>query len=62
MRCRGPARAIDQVALHAEMKHFDAKLCRLLRHFTGEAEAAPRRVDGMKAFRGLDASLELGLI
>jgi len=28
----------------------------------GEAEAAPRRVDGMKAFRGLDASLELGLI
>lgn len=62
MRCRGPARAIDQVALHAEMKHLDAKLCRLLRHFTGEADAAPRRVEGMKAFRGLDASLELGLL
>lgn len=28
----------------------------------GEAEAAPRRVEGMKAFCGLDASLELGLI
>lgn len=60
MRCRGPARAIDQVALHAEMKHLDAKLGRLLRHFTGEDHTNGRRAEGMKAFRALDASLELG--
>lgn len=24
MRCKGPARAIDQVAMHAELKQLDA--------------------------------------
>ena len=28
LRCRGPARAIDQVAMRAELKHLDLKLAR----------------------------------
>lgn len=31
MRCKGPARAIDQVALHAEMKKMDIKLGRMMK-------------------------------
>lgn len=32
MRCKGPARAIDQVAMHADLKQLDLKLARLARH------------------------------
>lgn len=32
MRCKGPGRAIDQVAMHADLKQLDLKLARLARH------------------------------
>mmetsp|Transcript_53073 Transcript_53073/g.95805 ORF Transcript_53073/g.95805 Transcript_53073/m.95805 type:complete len:163 (+) Transcript_53073:3-491(+) len=32
MRCKGPARAIDQLAMHAELKQLDAKVSKLWRH------------------------------
>ena len=66
LRCRGPARAIDQVALQADLKALDAKLCKLMRgggtalwseHSGGLSHA--KRAEGMKAFR-IDASMELG--
>mmetsp|Transcript_38293 Transcript_38293/g.89993 ORF Transcript_38293/g.89993 Transcript_38293/m.89993 type:complete len:562 (-) Transcript_38293:124-1809(-) len=34
LRCKGQARAIDQVALHAELKQLDTKLSRMTRIFT----------------------------
>jgi len=32
LKCKGPARAIDQVAMHAELKNLDTKLTRLVRN------------------------------
>ncbi|CAK9022460.1 Ankyrin repeat domain-containing protein 17 [Durusdinium trenchii] len=31
MRCKGPARAIDQVAMHAEIKNLDTKVTKLFK-------------------------------
>mmetsp|Transcript_22864 Transcript_22864/g.52962 ORF Transcript_22864/g.52962 Transcript_22864/m.52962 type:complete len:100 (+) Transcript_22864:2-301(+) len=36
MRCKGPARAIDQVAMHSELKQLDAKVGYLVRMFRRE--------------------------
>ncbi|CAK8990172.1 unnamed protein product [Durusdinium trenchii] len=33
MRCKGPARAIDQVAMHADLKQLDIKLAKMARYF-----------------------------
>lgn len=65
MRCKGPARAIDQVAMHAELKQLDAKVTKLFRkllkvskasHFEIKTRNASKQVTAMKVFRG-----ELGL-
>jgi len=37
MRCKGPARAIDQVAMHADMRQLDMKLTMILRSIDGTA-------------------------
>eukprot|EP00435_Cladocopium_sp_Y103_P047346 s667_g13.t2 len=61
MRCKGPARAIDQVAMHAELKQLDAKVTKLFRkllkvskasHFEIKTRNASKQVTAMKAFRG----------
>jgi len=60
LRCRGPARAIDQVAMRAELKHLDLKLARLTKTFKESGflrrkdsgkDVAGRRGDHMKVFR-----------
>lgn len=65
MRCKGPARAIDQVAMHAELKQLDVKVTKLFRkllkvskasHFEIKTRNASKQVAAMKAFRG-----EMGL-
>ncbi|CAE7945304.1 Scn11a, partial [Symbiodinium sp. KB8] len=40
MRCKGPARAIDQVAMHADMRQIDMKLSMLMRSIDGTNKAA----------------------
>lgn len=37
MRCKGQARAIDQVALHAEMKQLDSKINKLIEALNRES-------------------------
>lgn len=60
LRCRGPARAIDQVAMRAELKHLDLKLARLTKTFKESGfirtkdsgkTVGGRRGDHMKVFR-----------
>eukprot|EP00438_Fugacium_kawagutii_P012504 Skav212712 [mRNA] locus=scaffold113:236765:243904:- [translate_table: standard] len=67
MRCKGPARAIDQVAMHAELKQLDAKVTKLFRKLMKVSKAshteikirnASKQVSAMKVFRG--SSMALG--
>jgi len=66
MRCKGPARAIDQVAMHAELKQLDVKVTKLFRkllkvskasHFEIKTRNASKQVSAMKVFRGEMASI-----
>jgi len=53
MRCKGPARAIDQVAMHADLKQLDAKMAKLL-YAMGGGSSKKREKDKknhLKAFR-----------
>mmetsp|Transcript_3724 Transcript_3724/g.6693 ORF Transcript_3724/g.6693 Transcript_3724/m.6693 type:complete len:81 (-) Transcript_3724:355-597(-) len=34
LRCKGPARALDQVAIHADLKQLDSKLTKMTKIFT----------------------------
>lgn len=62
LRCKGPARAIDQVALHADLKHIEAKLDKIAAHVLDDPQqpdsARCLRAESLKAFR-VDASLEV---
>ena len=59
LRCRGPARAIDQVALHADLARLEAKVDKIADHILGPRQrVTDRRVESMKAFR-IDASIEV---
>ena len=42
MRCKGPARAIDQVAMHAEMKQLSRRFGKLLKQLKQQA-AIPKK-------------------
>ncbi|CAJ1370802.1 unnamed protein product [Effrenium voratum] len=42
MRCKGPARAIDQVATHAEIKQLDKKLSKVLSQLAPDKESELR--------------------
>eukprot|EP00434_Breviolum_minutum_P000639 symbB.v1.2.000559.t1/scaffold19.1/size443072/23 len=66
MRCKGPARAIDQVAMHAELKQLDVKVTKLFRkllkvskasHFEIKTRNANKQVSAMKVFRGEMAAI-----
>lgn len=72
LRCKGPARAIDQVAMQAEMKQLDQKISLLLSWVqegkvnTESAEQLARRTErkgtkqnDLKVFR-LDDSMDTG--
>jgi len=67
MRCKGPARAIDQVAMHADIKSLDYKVAKLARKLREKEviRTAPSRMrkqrtkaEHLKVFR-TDASMEL---
>ncbi|CAJ1329123.1 unnamed protein product [Effrenium voratum] len=67
MRCRGPARAIDQVALQADFKKLDLKLVKIMHHLEMREETLSqasqerqiRRAESVRIF-SFDASVELG--
>ncbi|CAJ1402110.1 unnamed protein product [Effrenium voratum] len=67
MRCRGPARAIDQVALQADFKKLDLKLVKIMHHLEmreetlsqASQERQMRRAESVRIF-SFDASVELG--
>lgn len=40
LRCKGPARAVDQVAMRAEIRQMDAKIMKVLRLMVGELTRA----------------------
>jgi len=49
MRCKGPARAIDQVAMHAEMKQLSRRFGKLLKQLKQQA-AIPKKQTTLSAF------------
>lgn len=68
MRCKGPARAIDQVAMHAEIKNLDTKVTKLFKKLMKVSKASvevkqrnmSKSVTAMKVFRGETASASFG--
>ncbi|CAE7419918.1 unnamed protein product [Symbiodinium natans] len=65
MRCKGPARAIDTVALKADVKQLDNKVsklikqlkeARLIRSKSTAADGSKHRNASLKLFRGIDPS------
>lgn len=68
MRCKGPARAIDAVALHSDLRQLDAKVSKVIHHLKearlirskskSEKLVARSQAEHMKVFR-LDPAEEL---
>ncbi|CAK9013581.1 unnamed protein product [Durusdinium trenchii] len=61
LRCKGQARAIEQVAMHSELRILDHKITKLLAHIRQDASKDPRRRNTHKhlqVFR-FDMSAEL---
>eukprot|EP00913_Durusdinium_trenchii_P028265 g26494.t1 len=60
MRCKGPARAIDQVAMHADLKQLDIKLAKMARYFN-HFDLSPRsKKDRSKKERSSVHRISLG--
>ena len=61
MRCKGPARAIDQVAMQADLRAMDAKIVQLLGHISAadvshDLDSRYHRVEHLKVLRIHDST------
>ncbi|OLP99553.1 Two pore calcium channel protein 1B [Symbiodinium microadriaticum] len=56
LRCRGPARALDQVAMRADLKNLDSKLSQLVESVTGTKVPRKSTVNFAHNFRSMEAA------
>jgi len=56
LRCRGPARALDQVAMQSDLKNLDGKLSALMEKMTGEkVSRKSQRLIGLANLHAMEA-------